>query len=85
VTNEGIVASQDFKTLFLNTLASIPGRDLIKPSDPNLKQLIAFIDTKSDFMKKYAEPSVLSDAIKSEFSRISSDQKLFKTVKRDFG
>jgi hypothetical protein len=85
MTNEGIVAPQEFKTLFQNTLASIPGRDLIKPDDTNLKQLISYIDSKSGDMKKYAEPSFLTNAIKNDFSRIKSDSKLFKTVKREVG
>ena len=36
-------------------------------------------------MKKYAEPSVLTNAIKNEFSRIKSDQNMFKTIKREVG
>ena len=82
LTNEGIVAPQEFKTFFDNTLASIPGRDLIKPNDPNLKQLITYIETKSESLKKYAEPSVLSNAIKSEFKSLMNNKDRFKVAQR---
>ena len=45
LTNESIVAPQEFKDLLHATIAAIPGRDLIGANDPNLQQLIKYIDT----------------------------------------